>query len=46
MTIRRRGGKFVLVASSGKVLGEHPTRKKAEAQEAAINISKAKREKK
>lgn len=42
--IRRVGKHFVLYSSDGsKVLGKHPSREKAEAQEAAINISKARK---
>ncbi len=42
MTIRKRGKKFVLKSKrSGRTLGTHSTRAKAEAQESAINISKA-----
>lgn len=43
--IRRVKGKFVLVSKShpGKVLGVHGTRKEAEAQERAIQASKARR---
>ena len=39
MIVKRRD-KYVLVSSTGKTLGIHPSRKAAEAQEAAINISK------
>ncbi len=35
-----RGGKFELISRDGKVLGTHPTYKKAMAQEVAIEISK------
>ena len=41
MTIRMRKGKFVLISSEGKTLGTHDTRAEAEAQEVAVNISKA-----
>lgn len=41
MTVERRNGKFVLRSRTGKVLGRHKTRREAEAQESAINISKA-----
>jgi len=41
MTVRAKGGKFELISKTGKVLGAHPTRAKAQAQESAINISKA-----
>ncbi len=41
MTVRRKGGKFQLLSGTGKVLGTHDTRVQAEAQESAINISKA-----
>lgn len=44
MTIRRRGNKFVLLSKTGgRVLGTHTTRAEAEAQESAINISKARK---
>jgi len=33
--------KWVLLSRKGKVLGTHPSRRAAEAQEHAINISKA-----
>lgn len=41
--IKKRGPKkWVLVSKkTGRVLGTHPSRAKAERQEAAINISKA-----
>lgn len=40
--IKKRGDKWVLVSkTTGKVLGTHSTKKAAESQEAAINISKA-----
>jgi hypothetical protein len=40
--IERIHNKYVLFTSDGKrVLGKHPTRAKAEAQETAINMSKA-----
>jgi len=42
MTIRKRGSKFVLISKKGRVLGTHPSRKAAEKQEDAINISKSK----
>jgi len=45
MTIRKRGKKFVLISKVGKKLGTHPSRKAAQAQETAINISKAKKKK-
>lgn len=44
MTIKKRGGKQVLVSKkTGKVLGRHRTKAEAEAQESAIQISKARR---
>jgi len=46
MTVRKRGNQFVLLSRTGKVLGTHPSRKAAERQESAINISKAKKSKK
>ena len=40
--IRKVGKHFVLYTGDGsRVLGRHPSKAKAEAQEAAINISKA-----
>lgn len=40
--IKKVGKKWVLYTSDGKrVLGTHKTKKEAESQEAAINISKA-----
>ena len=42
--IKKEGSKWVLYNKKGtKKLGTHSTKKEAEAQEAAINISKAKR---
>jgi len=42
--IRKEGNKWVLYNKTGKKkLGTHNTKKEAEAQEAAINISKAKK---
>jgi hypothetical protein len=42
--IRRVHGKYVLFAQDGsKVLGKHATKAEAEAQETAINISKARK---
>tara|TARA_Y100000034_G_C6690011_1_gene303790 strand:+ start:481 stop:615 length:135 start_codon:yes stop_codon:yes gene_type:complete len=43
MTVRKQGKKFLLVSKEGKTLGTHSSRKEAEAQEAAINISKKKK---
>ena len=43
MTIRKRGGRHHLVSKKGKTLGRHSTKAGAEKQEAAINISKAKK---
>lgn len=43
MTIHKRGGTHHLVSKKGKTLGKHSTRAGAEAQESAINISKAKK---
>lgn len=43
MAVRKRGKRYRLVSGSGRVLGTHASRKKAEAQEAAINISKARK---
>jgi uncharacterized protein len=40
-TIEQRGGKWVLLSkSTGKVLGTHPTKEAAEAQERAVQASK------
>lgn len=42
--IRKEGGKWVLYDSSGKKkLGTHNSKKEAEAQETAINLSKARK---
>ena len=41
MTVVKRGQKYVLLDSKGHVLGTHDSRTKAESQESAINISKA-----
>jgi hypothetical protein len=41
MTVKQAGGKFKLISRTGKTLGTHPTMAKAEAQEKAIQISKA-----
>lgn len=42
--IRKKGDKFQLLTSDGsRVLGTHPTREKAEKQEAAIKASEAAR---
>jgi hypothetical protein len=42
--IRKRGGKYVVLDSSGtKVLGTHTTEKSAQRQLAAIEISKKRR---
>jgi hypothetical protein len=38
--IKKRGNNWVLLSSEGKVLGTHPSKQKALAQETAINISK------
>ncbi len=44
MTIRKEGGKHVLRSKrTGRKLGTHRTRAGAEAQESAINISKARK---
>lgn len=40
--IKQEGNKWVLYSKKGKVLGKHKTKKAAEKQEAAINISKSK----
>ena len=42
-TVRKRGGKYCLIARDGKVLGCHATAKEAYAQEAAIKHSHARR---
>src|SRR4029077_6728607 len=39
--VSKSGGGFVLKSHTGKVLGHHKTEASAKAQEAAINISKA-----
>lgn len=39
----KRGNKFAVVDDKGKTLGTHPTRKRANAQAAAINISEARK---
>lgn len=42
--IRKKGSRFVLYTADGsRVLGTHPTKEAAEAQESAINISKARK---
>ena len=41
--IERVGRKWVLFSHEGKVLGAHPTKRAAEAQERAINITKGRR---
>ncbi|KKM22797.1 hypothetical protein LCGC14_1621610, partial [marine sediment metagenome] len=41
--IRKRGKKHVLLSRSGRVLGAHPSKRAAQAQESAINISKARK---
>ncbi len=43
MTIKKRGNKFQLISKKGRVLGTHPTRAAAQAQERAIQISKRKK---
>ena len=44
MTIVKRGKKFVLKSKrTGRTLGKHGTKKEAKAQDAAINISKARK---
>lgn len=43
MVVRRKGGKYRLVSGSGRVLGTHPSKKKAKRQERAIQISKARK---
>ncbi len=40
--IVNRNGSYDLISRTGKVLGSHPTRQKAIAQEVAIEISKRK----
>ncbi len=39
-TIEKRGGKYVLVSSTGEVLGEHDSEAEAQAQERAIEAAK------
>ena len=42
--ITKRGAGYILKAkSTGKVLGKHASKAEAQAQEAAINISKARK---
>jgi hypothetical protein len=41
-TIKEKDGKFLLLSSTGKVIGTHDTKEEAIAQEAAISIRKAK----
>lgn len=43
MTVKKRGSKYVLVSSAGKVLGTHDTPRKAYAQEKAIKMSQKRR---
>lgn len=43
--VRKHKGKYQLISRKGKVLGTHPSRKKALAQEQAIEISKHKKKK-
>ena len=43
MTVRKKGSRFQLISSTGKVLGTHSTRAGAEKQEKAIQISKARK---
>ena len=37
--IVKRGDKWLLVSSTGKILGTHPSKDAAESQEAAIKLS-------
>lgn len=41
--ITKEGSKWVVKSTTGKVLGKHDTKKKAEAQLAAVEISKHRR---
>jgi|15BtaG_2_1085339.scaffolds.fasta_scaffold04505_4 hypothetical protein len=41
MTVRQKGNKWVLVSSSGKTLGVHPSKKAAQRQERAVKASQA-----
>lgn len=40
--IRKEGNEWILYSKKGKVLGRHPTKKKAKKQEQAIKINKHK----
>jgi hypothetical protein len=40
--IKKEGNKWVLYSKKGKILGRHDTKKAAQKQEAAIQISKQK----
>ena len=42
ISVRKRGSKYV-VTDGSKVYGRHETKKKAEKQKTAINISKSKK---
>ncbi|AAQ64381.1 hypothetical protein KVP40.0311 [Vibrio phage KVP40] len=44
--VEKRGDKWVALSSKGRVLGTHDTEKEANAQIAAVEISKAERGKK
>ena len=41
--IEKIGSKWVLFSHKGKIIGTHKTKRKAQAQEFAINIAKARR---
>ena len=43
MVVKKKGSKYVVESKSGKRLGTHDTKKKADAQLAAIEISKRKK---
>ena len=45
MSVHKRGDKFVTLTRSGRVLGTHPTRAKANAQLAAVEADKKRRRK-
>jgi len=44
--IKKKGSKYIVTSESGKVLGTHDTKEKAQKQLAAVEISKAKKKKK
>lgn len=42
--VGKRGNKFAVIDDKGKVHGTHPTRKRANAQASAINLSMLRKE--